>query len=680
MEVALGSAPAKECAMSPRSQFNGPARQRGAIGLMAAATLSVALVAMLLVVDTGRLYMEQRKLQRVVDNAALEAVSRGGNCLPGLTAATFAGQSAVRNGFTVDANNTLATTCGSLVTAATGLRSFTVDATQAAAVRVVGSHTLTTSFAGGVQALFSGTAVSLNTTLNATAVAAKPQPTIAQLNIRSTLATINTAQSNILNPLFSGLLGGNVNLTALGWNGLLNTDINLLSYLNQLAINLNVAAGNYTQLLNTQATVTQLIQAAATVVQLNGATADVITALGQLQVAAINAAPVKLGDILQLQTGTTAAGLDANLQLLQLVQGVIQLANSKSAVAATLPISVLGLANVTVKVKVIEPPQFSAIGDPALAKVNPTGANRIYVRTAQVRTYISVNLPVLTNISALVNAVGGLVGALTPTLNSLLSLDLVGTLNSVGCLLGAGCKQLDPLLLPSPEIDIALDVGGANSYVTDFSCPVNNVGTKSLTARTTSSIADIKIGKIDPANAFSSLAEPTVTPLPLIDLGTVTCHKILGLLGTCDESTHVPFAAGGIAIMVNTGVGTNVQDLVFSSGTPFATPANLKLPPSVIAAVPTNNIVNSLSSTLAGINLIVYKPVGSNPLGSIVTGVASLISDVTASLQPLITNLLSPLLDPLLNNLLKSLGINLMDVDVGANMTCGQTGKAYLVI
>jgi len=66
--------------MSPRTQFNGKARQRGAIGLMAAATLSLALVLMLLVVDTGRLYMEQRKLQRVVDSAALEAVSRGGNC------------------------------------------------------------------------------------------------------------------------------------------------------------------------------------------------------------------------------------------------------------------------------------------------------------------------------------------------------------------------------------------------------------------------------------------------------------------------------------------------------------------------------------------------------------------------------------------------------------------------
>lgn len=665
--------------MSPRSQFNGPARQHGAIGLMAAATLSLALVLMLLVVDTGRLYMEQRKLQRVVDSAALEAVSRGGNCLSGLSAATYAGQSAVRNGYIVDGNNTLTTTCGSVQTAASGLRAFTADATQSTAVKVTASRTVTTSFAGGVQALFTGSAVSLNTTLNASAVAAQPTPTVAQLNIRSTLASINTAQSNILNPLFSGLLGGNVNLTALGWDGLLNTDINLLSYLNQLAINLNVAAGNYTQLLNTQATVTQLIQAAATVVQLNGATATVITALGQLQVAAINAAPVKLGDILQLQTGTTAAGLDANLQLLQLIQGVVQLANSKSAVAATLPISVLGLANVTVRVKVIEPPQFSAIGDPARAKANPLGPDRIYVRTAQIRTMLSVNLPVLSGVTGLVNAVLGLVGTLTPTLNALLSLNLVDTLNSLGCLLGAGCEQLDPKLLPSPQIDIALDAGGAKSYVTDYSCPTGNTGTKSLTAHTITSIADLKLGKIDPTNAFSSAAEPTVAPLPLVDLGIVTCHKILGI-GSCDAATHVQYGAGGIAIKLDTSVAQNSQDLVFSSGTPFATPPNLKLPSSVQSAIPSNNIVASLSNTLAGINLIVYQPLGSNPLGAIVTGVASLIGDVTNKLLPVVTNLLAPLLDPLLNNLLKSLGINLMDVDVGANMTCGQTGKAYLVI
>jgi uncharacterized membrane protein len=76
--------------MPPRMQFRGPARQRGAIGLMAALTLAMALGFMLLVIDTGRLYLEQRKLQRVADTAALEAVTRDGNCQSGQSATNYA--------------------------------------------------------------------------------------------------------------------------------------------------------------------------------------------------------------------------------------------------------------------------------------------------------------------------------------------------------------------------------------------------------------------------------------------------------------------------------------------------------------------------------------------------------------------------------------------------------------
>ncbi|PTA84212.1 hypothetical protein CWM66_28400, partial [Kosakonia sp. H7A] len=47
------------------------------------------------------------------------------------------------------------------------------------------------------------------------------------------------------------------------------------------------------------------------------------------------AAPLKLGDILQMQTGLPSTALDANLQLFQLLQAVIQLSNSNSAVAAS---------------------------------------------------------------------------------------------------------------------------------------------------------------------------------------------------------------------------------------------------------------------------------------------------------------------------------------------------------
>ena len=72
--------------MSPQLRgmhFKAPQQQRGAIGLMAALPLGMVLLFMLLVVDSGRLYFEQRKLQRVADMAALEAVTRGGSCSAG---------------------------------------------------------------------------------------------------------------------------------------------------------------------------------------------------------------------------------------------------------------------------------------------------------------------------------------------------------------------------------------------------------------------------------------------------------------------------------------------------------------------------------------------------------------------------------------------------------------------
>lgn len=658
--------------MSPRFHC----KQRGAIGLMAAGVLAVVLAFTLLVIDSGRLYLEKRKLQGVADTAALEAVSRNGTCLAGLSAAAYAGQSVARNYFVVGNGNTLVTRCGSVTTGASGQRTFSANPALSSAIQVVVSKTVTTSVAGGVWALFSGNPVSLNTVLSATAVAAKPTPSLAQLTINSTLASVNTASASLLNPLFSGLLGGNLNLTLAGWNGLLNTNISLLSYLDQLAINLGVTAGNYTQLLNTNVTASQLIQAAITVLTANGATADVLTALGSLKIAAINQAPLTLGQILQLQTGTTAAALNANLQVFQLIQGVVQLSNSQSAAAATLPVSLLGLANITTQVKVIEPPQLSAIGDPALAAANPLGPNAIYVRTAQVRTEVTVSLPVLSSLSGLTTAVNNLVGPLTPVINSLLSLNLVSTINSALCLLGAGCQQLDLLALPGNlPLNIVLDAGGASSYVTAYSCPTGSAGTKSLTAYTTTSLASLNVGAI--TNAFSSTLPMTVAPLALIDIGTKTCHEILGI-GTC--GTRVPFAGGGVAIKVLSPIAASNQTLVFSSTAPFATPPNVGLTPTYQAFAPATNVVSSLSTTLNSVGITAYQPVGSNPLGALAASVVSLLGGVSAIVTPVVDGLLGPLLNPILNNLLNMLGISLTNVNVGANLTCGQTGEAYLVI
>ncbi|MCU1763859.1 pilus assembly protein TadG-related protein [Pseudomonas sp. 14P_8.1_Bac3] len=618
--------------MFPHWQFRGPSRQRGAIGLMAALTLALALGFTVLVIDSGRLYLEQRKLQRVADTAALEAVTRNGNCLPGLSASTYATQSAVRNGFTVNADGTLAISCGTLQTGADNRRAFTADATKSSAIRVIASHTVPTSVAAGIGALLSGAPASLTTRLSATAVAASPLPPLAQLSIRSTLADVN-----LLNPLFSSLLGSSVNLTLASWNALAGANINLLSYMDQLAIDLGVTAGDYNALLQADATVGKLIKAAAKVAQLNGSTADVVTGLNSLVTAAVSPVTLHLGDLLKLQTGGSSAGLEADLNALQLVQAFVQLGNSKNALAATLPVNLLGLGlGATASIKVIEPPQFSVVGNPALAKLDPLGANRIYVRTAQVRVLVTLDLSLVTNVIGLVT----------------------GTLSVVTGLLG-----LDLQVLPSPNLDVSLEAGGGNSYVTDYSC-VSDTNT-SLVASATTSLATLRVGKLN-SNWASSSAPLTVTPITLLDIGQKPC-------GSC---ARIPFAGGGADLMINSPA------LQTTASHTFINPAKVGMPPVSPYTLTASNAIAGLSQAVNGIQLTVHAPTF-NPgalLQVVFNTLVGLVNGVLTLLVNTLSGILSPLLDNLLNNVLLTLGIDVGKIQVDANLTCGQKGKAYLVI
>ena len=123
---------------------------------MAAGTLALALVFTLLAVDSGRLYLEKRKLQSVADTSALEAAGLRGQCGTNTTANAYATQNAARNGFVVGNGSTLAVTCGTLATNALNTRVFSADATKSDAIRVVASRTVLTSIANGLWNLFSG--------------------------------------------------------------------------------------------------------------------------------------------------------------------------------------------------------------------------------------------------------------------------------------------------------------------------------------------------------------------------------------------------------------------------------------------------------------------------------------------------------------------------------------------
>ena len=660
--------------MSPCLQFRSPARQRGAIGLMAVLALGMALVFLLIVVDSGRLYLEKRSLQRVADMAALEAATRNGDCAVGATATAYATASANRNNFTLpDPTRSLTVACGALTLDANNLRVFTADPSSSEAIRVTVSHSILQSFAGGIGAVFGGAPAGATLNLTATAVAALPPP-LASLTIRSTVLTIDTSKSATLNALFGGLLGGSLNLSVAGWEGLLNSNISLLGYLDRLKVDLGVNAAGYSQVLGTSVAVSQLIQTAVNVLDPGGTLGATATIVGlqALKVAA-GSTTVVLGNLLHVENGSNMSAFATNVSVFNLIEGIVQLANKQNGLVATLPIDLAGLAQITARVQVLEPPQLSAIGNPKNAALDPLGPNRIYVRTAQVRTLLSIDLPALDAIVALVNAVTDLAGPLTNTLNALLNLNLVAVLNSLTCALGVPCQTPDIIVLPGPiRLDVALEVASASSYVTAYSCVSNT--NKTLTTNTSTSLVNLKIGRIDAASMFGSNTTPptvTVQPLKVIDIGIKTCHRILFLPITCDP--RVPGVGGGIDIVADTSVAANANISHVYSAPPASSLPEINQPPFYYAFT-TSSIVSSLLNTPLNIHVDMY-----GPSGSLVSGLGTILSSVTTLLVSAINSVLSPLLDSLINTLLLSLGIDLNKVDVGANLSC-HSGRATLVI
>lgn len=674
--------------MSPLNRYVATQdRQRGAIGLMAALTLVLALLCTLMVIDSGRLYMEKRSLQRIADVAALEAAGRKGTCATGASAASYATQSAIRNGFTPGSDGrTLVATCGTLSVNTESRRVFTADATQSQAIQVVVSHPVPRSIAAGIAALVDSTSDSPDIQLSATAVAASASP-LAALTIRSAAMTVDSAKAAVLNPIVGGLLGGTLNLGVANWQGLVNTDLSLLNYLNRLKLDLNLTAVGYTQVLNTKVSVSQLVQSAINVLDPSG-TLNATAAIAGLQAikAAAGATTVLLGDLLAVQGSADIAALNTNLRLLDLVQGLAQLANDKNGVSATTQINIPGLAQVTARIQVIEPPQLSAIGDPGkIDPLNPkTGANRIYVRTAQMRALVSINLPVLGTITSLANTAGSVVGSLTPLLNSALSLNLAGVVTSATCALGLNsCMVSNIKFLDSgtpatgPKIDLSLSLASADSYITGYTCTSNTV--KTLNVHTDATLVTAKLGQI--TDAFPTATDPsavTAIPLPVIDIGTQTCQKILGLLGNC--TTRTPFGAGGIGLSFDT-VSQSPLGTAAATNTTFSSPnlPEINSPPYFLTGTTSVKPSTVLNGVVSGVKVDVYKPATSTTLGNVITGAATLLNSLTSALDVIVENTLKPLLTSVVDPLLASLGVTLAPADVGANLSCN-FGQAHLVI
>ncbi|MFA5120601.1 pilus assembly protein TadG-related protein [Zavarzinia sp.] len=698
----------------------GQQGESGIAAILFAVSLVVLIGMVAMVVDVGFAYYQKQRLQDALDLAAIAGARALTNGTGNQVAAVNAAQAAIDLNYGISEHLTVASGCATpAVEGVINLCLGSYDAgtannrpalasrftaqgsscTTCTSVRLF-AHSEAPSFFARI---FNVTVLDIG----AVSTAVKSATPLARLTIRSSLATLNTSQSALLGPVF-GLLGGGVNVSAVSWTGLVGADVNLLSYLDGLisggGLGVSIAAGDYTSLLSTSISVSRLLTGVVSAVGQNSTAGLALNSfIGSIS-AGIKSTTVKLGSLIDLETGTPAAGLDTNIALLDFLQGVLVAANGASALSTTgLTLSTAGVtsllnsvggslpnygtlssllsalspltsilggaATVTVKLKVIEPPQLSAIGNPADAKAatdKRAGAGAIYVRTGQIRLYVSIQLPILNTLSSLLNAVATLANSsqLVSILNSALSLNLFDLLT--GLLPIPTVKNvLDIKILPQPRIDVSVDLAYGEAYVTDYTCPAS--GSDSLSINAASSVGLVNVGTLDPTTVFSSTTPPAVNPVTIIDIGTKSCTVtcLLGLCGTSNCGAHHALTGGGLGLYANATVAGSQYSYAYSALPKLDEATNNYHSFSI------SNVIGGLKTTLAGLHIDSYKPAAGNAnlISTLLTGTATLTSTIVSILNPVIT-LLAAVLDPIVNFLLNLLGLDVANIDVGANMTC----------
>lgn len=366
-------------------------RQRGAIGIMAAATLLLALLCLALVVDTGRLYLEKRKLQRVADMSAMETAAQSGLC--GVQSATgvqaFALASAQKNGFPAD--GTLVATLGDVnFDASNTRRQFSPGGQWNDSVRVVAGRTVPSSLILNVAKVF-GANVSPTTTLSATAVARREA--LGGLSAGSGLASVDSSNSALLNLLLGKLLGTTLNLDVLTYQGVAGANITLLSLGQQLqAAGVSLNLGSVDSLLNANVGVAQLLTAmvnAADASQVAGVNTSLLrTALASITVPT---AQLTLGSILSVIAPDSARdeAMGADVNLGDLLMATAFVANKSHFIDLNgLSVNVGSLVNANLRLWIIQPPQI-AIGYPGQ---DAQGHWRTQASTAQLNAQVSAQV------------------------------------------------------------------------------------------------------------------------------------------------------------------------------------------------------------------------------------------------------------------------------------------------
>lgn len=375
--------------------------RRGNVAVTTALVSPLILYCLGLGIDYGMMTLQQRRLQQLSDIGAITAASDIANAQTallanlqsnGTTAAVASGTGYLTSSGQVTAtaaNSGQYETLANLV-----FGTYTADASIAPANR----FSTATSPYDSVKVTLTQKAVmpfasafATPPTLSATGTASSER--LAAFSIGSRLASLN---GGILNQLLGSLLGTQISLNVVDYQSLIGAKVNLLSFLNLLATDLNLTGVSYDQLLATDVTYDKILGALGKSTDLSTGVVTLINNLGKTL--GTTKLTVKLQDILNLgplgpDVVGTAPNLTTNISVMDLISATAMAANQQKQIALDLGATLPGVATAKVTLAIGE----MAKQTPALA----VGAPGTIVRTPQIRLAVEVAVTGLSLIAGL---------------------------------------------------------------------------------------------------------------------------------------------------------------------------------------------------------------------------------------------------------------------------------------
>ncbi|TNM64819.1 pilus assembly protein TadG-related protein [Aliirhizobium smilacinae] len=477
------------------------ASEAGNVAITAALCLPLMISALALGVDYGYLTLQQRELQTTADLAAISAASNPSSPETGVADYMNLNNkniAVLKNGQLLNKGAPVAFTLETVFDKFEAYAEVISGRYQADSSVAVG-----TRFQSGVApydavkvnvyqkgGLFFGGSLTKAPMLNASGTAAIDK--MASFSVGSRLASLN---GGVVNALLGNLLGTTVNLSVMDYQSLANANIDLLKVFDQLAIKLNLTAGTYTDLLNTDISYGTLLNAIG---QTTGVTPAVAAIVKSLEKTLGNTKlTVKLKDIMDIgPLGSRligkSDGLTVQTDIFNLISATANAANGgTNQIDLDLGATIPGLGGLTLSVAVGEPP----VGSKALG-IGRTGS---IVRTAQTRV-------------ALTTTVDGLTGLL-------------------------GIKIKVPLYL---------EVANAEGRMSSITCPSGATGA-TVNVEAVPGVLELSLGDVD-KSAFANFGkDPRVTKTKMVATPALNLTALAYANATNVNTTQLSFSPSDIS-------------------------------------------------------------------------------------------------------------------------------------